>query len=44
MTEKKTKTDKPKATERKSSRAWIYVTVGVAAALIGGVVFYGQVI
>ena len=48
MTEKKTKavkaqkaggTDKPK-----SSRAWIYATVGVAAALIGGVVFYGQVI
>lgn len=44
MTEKITKTDKQKATERKGSRAWIYATVGVAAALIGSVVFYGQVI
>ena len=44
MTEKNTKAEKPKAAERKGSRGWIYATVGVAAALIGGVVFYGQVI
>jgi hypothetical protein len=44
VTEKKTQVDKPQAKERKGSRAWIYATVGVAAALIGGVVFYGQVI
>ena len=44
MTEKKTKAEKPKSAERKGSRAWIYATVGVAVALIGGVVFYGQVI
>ncbi|MEN9957131.1 MAG: hypothetical protein RIR46_739 [Actinomycetota bacterium] len=54
MTEKKTKAvkaEKAPTTEKvagttkpKGSRAWIYATVGVAAALIGGVVFYGQVI
>lgn len=45
MTEKKTKESKPAAPkERKSSRAWLWVTIGVAAALIGGVVYYGQVI
>lgn len=45
MTEKKTKVSKPEApTERKSSRAWLWATMGVAAALIGGVVYYGQVI
>ena len=54
MTEKKTKAVKAEkapttekvagATKPKGSRAWIYATVGVAAALIGGVVFYGQVI
>jgi hypothetical protein len=45
VTEKKTKESKPAAPkERKSSRAWLWVTMGVAAALIGGVVYYGQVI
>jgi hypothetical protein len=48
VTEKKTpaaKTEKPAAPSKpKGSRAWIYATVGVAAALIGGVVYYGQVI
>ena len=48
MTEKKTKAVKNEkaagADKPKGSRAWIYATVGVAAALIGGVVFYGQVI
>ena len=34
----------PKPEKPKGSRAWIYATVGVAVALIGGVVFYGQVI
>jgi hypothetical protein len=54
VTEKKTKAvkaEKAPTTEKvagakkpKGSRAWIYATVGVAAALIGAVVFYGQVI
>jgi hypothetical protein len=48
VTEKKTKAVKTEkaavADKPKGSRAWIYATVGVAAALIGGVVFYGQVI
>lgn len=48
MTEKKTptaKAQKPIAPSKpKGSRAWIYATVGVAVSLIGGVVFYGQVI
>jgi len=48
VTEKKTKAvkaEKPGGTGKtKGSRAWIYATVGVAAALIGGVVLYGQVI
>lgn len=44
MTEKKTIAEKPAKAERKASRAWLWATMGVAVALIGGVVYYGQVI
>jgi hypothetical protein len=48
VTEKKTKAvkaEKPAGVSKpKGSRAWIYATLGICVALIGGVIYYAQVI